>query len=141
MLLLLVFVVLAAALKWLSRETGGAQSPAGETAPVWAGGFARSKLQGAFRPASFASPLTVLLSTPGLVQEKRAAIEGIFPQTVQRETVFEDFFLNRVYLPVFRGMRWVLLRARWMRHAGLNLYVLQIALVALILLLWGAIAK
>ena len=104
--------------------------------PTWDCGYLLPSPRMQYTASSFAQPLTDLFITLLDVRRRFSAPDGVFPQAASFVTETPDFYRERVYHPLFGGVRRSLSAFQWLQHGRVQLYVLQIAVTLLVLLIW-----
>jgi formate hydrogenlyase subunit 3/multisubunit Na+/H+ antiporter MnhD subunit len=103
---------------------------------TWDCGYVAPTARMQYTASSFAQPLVglfhVLLRTK--VQSHRP--EGMFPQRAGLHTETRDLFRERMYAPLFAGFRRTALWLHGLQQGRIQLYVLYIAIVLIVLLVW-----
>jgi len=131
-LLLLLVVALLILRRHLPRGTE-------ETATgTWDCGYARPTPRMQYTAPSFAQPLINLFQIVLGTRRHGPAIEGFFPQQATFETHTPDAARERVFAPMFRLIDRSLAPIRRMQHGRIHEYLLYIAIVLVLLLIWKA---
>lgn len=107
-----------------------------ETSVTWDCGYAQPTARMQYTGASYAQPLTRLLSFLLHARSERPSIAEFFPRAASLTTTTEDLAQVRGYQPVFAGIGRGLAALRWIQGGQVHLYVLYIALTLLVLLVW-----
>ncbi|MDD5630083.1 MAG: proton-conducting transporter membrane subunit, partial [Elusimicrobia bacterium] len=128
--LLAAAVLLAVLRSWLLRGRA-----LGETV-TWDCGYSRPSARMQYTASSFAQPLTKLFSALLRTRRRLAQPAGFFPSSADFATATPDLARSRLFGPAYAAIERTLSKLRWAQHGHLQLYVLQLALVLLVLLLW-----
>jgi len=105
---------------------------------TWDCGYARPTSRMQYTASSFAQPLTDLLRIFLGTRKHGAAPQGFFPQPTAFETDTPDAAQERLFAPLFRLVDRALSPIRRMQHGRIHEYLLYIAIVLVLLLLWKA---
>ena len=105
-------------------------------ASTWDCGYALPSPRMQYTASSFAQPLRNIFAPLLGTFRRFSAPQGLFPQSASLVTETPDFYRQRVYEPLFSGVRRALSAFHWLQHGRVQLYVLQIALTLLVLLIW-----
>ncbi len=105
---------------------------------TWDCGYARPTPRMQYTASSFAQPLTDLLRLFLGTRKHGGAPQGFFPQPTAFETHTPDVARERLFAPLFRLVDRVLSPIRRMQHGRIHEYLLYIAIVLVLLLLWKA---
>jgi hypothetical protein len=62
--------------------------------------------------------------------------KGLFPREASLASDTPDACRQRIFQPLFAGVGWTISWLRWLQHGGTHLYVLYLAMILMILLLW-----
>jgi hydrogenase-4 component B len=105
---------------------------------TWDCGYARPTARMQYTASSFAQPLTdwfkIFLGT----HRHGTGPEGFFPQRALFETHTPDAARERLFAPLFRLIDRALSPVRRMQHGRIHEYLLYIAIVLVLLLIWKA---
>jgi len=107
-------------------------------AGTWDCGYARPTPRMQYTASSFAQPLTDLLKIFLGTRKHGVAPQGFFPQPTTFETHTPDAARERLFAPLFRFVDRALSPVRRMQHGRIHEYLLYIAIVLVLLLLWKA---
>jgi len=105
---------------------------------TWDCGYARPMPRMQYTASSFAQPLTDLLKVFLGTRKRGAPPQGLFPQPTTFETHTPDAARERLFVPLFRLVDRALSPIRRMQHGRIHEYLLYIAIVLVLLLLWKA---
>lgn len=109
--------------------------------PTWGCGYAMPESSMQYTSSSFVSPVVDFFA-PFLRGQKRiAATADYFPQNWHFRSEVADWFLGRIYAPAFRTVELGLKRFLWVQSGRLNLYVLYIAAVLLVFVIWKIVLQ
>ena len=108
-----------------------------EESGTWDCGYARPAASMQYTASSFAQPLTRMFSNLLRPVRKQDKVEGLFPSYAALSTETGDLFLIRGYLPIFKGIGWLLSKFRRLQEGRVQLYILYIALTIVTLLIWN----
>jgi formate hydrogenlyase subunit 3/multisubunit Na+/H+ antiporter MnhD subunit len=105
---------------------------------TWDCGYARPTPRMQYTASSFAQPLTDLFRVFLGTRKHGAAPNGFFPQPTTFETQTPDTAREYLFAPLFRLIDRLLSPIRRMQHGRIHEYLLYIALVLVLLLIWKA---
>lgn len=105
-------------------------------AGTWDCGYLKPDARMQYTASSFAQPLTALFHGVLGTRERVSAPKGLFPKTAFFASDTVDVFKERLFKPIFLAIESAIARMRWIQHGRLQLYVLYIAVVLLVLLIW-----
>jgi len=115
---------------WLLRGRGV------ERTVTWDCGYARPTARMQYTASSFAHPMIRAFGALLPTRAKVTPPEGLFPKESSFHSHTPDLFLERVFGPAFAGAARFFSRLRWVQQGRVQVYVLYVALTALLLLLW-----
>ncbi len=107
-------------------------------AGTWDCGYARPTARMQYTASSFAQPLTDLFKIVLGTRRHGAAPEGFFPPRATFETQTPDAAREHLFAPLFRLIDRALSPIRRMQHGRIHEYLLYIAIVLVLLLIWKA---
>ena len=90
-----------------------------------------------YTASSFAHPLTTMFGFFLRTRRRFAAPDGFFPKHAALHTETDDLFRQKLFLPAFRGVEWLLLRLHWLQQGRVQIYILYVAVTLLVLLVWN----
>ncbi len=129
-------LVLAAGLFFIRRRLPRGQE---ETATgTWDCGYARPTARMQYTASSFAQPLTDLFRLILGTQRQGSPVEGFFPKGAMFSTETPDAARERLFVPLFRAIDRGVAPIRRMQHGRVHEYLLYIAIVLVLLLIWKA---
>jgi hydrogenase-4 component B len=106
------------------------------SAPTWDCGYASPSPRMQYTASSFAQPLTegfgVLLQTHKVL----TGVEGLFPQRAEFHSHTDDPYRSYIFQPLFQSISRSMAILRPLQQGKVQLYVLYIAVILLVLLLW-----
>ncbi|MCL5281595.1 MAG: hydrogenase [Planctomycetes bacterium] len=105
---------------------------------TWDCGYARPTARMQYTASSFAQPLTDLFRIFLGTRKHSADPEGFFPARATFETQTPDAAREHLFAPLFRLIDRVLSPVRRMQHGRIHEYLLYIAIVLVLLLIWKA---
>ena len=105
-------------------------------AGTWDCGYLRPTARMQYTASSFAEPLLRVFQFFLRARSEGAAPAGLFPAPAMVGTKLRDIATDGVAVPLFRGIGWLAQKGRWLQHGRVQLYVLYIAVMLLVLLLW-----
>ena len=105
-------------------------------AGTWDCGYAAPTARMQYTASSFGEPLTGLFRRVSRPGRKARSPEGLFPSAASFSSEAKDVFHGKLFAPIFRVVGEASGRVRWLQHGRTQLYVLYVALTALILLVW-----
>jgi len=105
---------------------------------TWDCGYARPTARMQYTASSFAQPLTDLFKIVLGTRKQGSAPSGFFPQRATFETQTPDAAREHLFVPLFRLIDRALSPVRRMQHGRIHEYLLYIALVLILLLIWKA---
>jgi len=105
---------------------------------TWDCGYARPTARMQYTASSFAQPLTDLFKIFLGTRKQGTAPEGFFPQRATFETQTPDAAREHLFVPLFRLIDRALSPVRRMQHGRIHEYLLYIAIVLVLLLIWKA---
>ncbi len=108
------------------------------TTGTWDCGYARPTARMQYTASSFAQPLTDLFAIFLRTRKSRAGVTGFFPRQASFDTETPDTATQHLFTPVFRLIDICAAPIRRMQHGRLHEYLLYIAIVLVILLIWKA---
>ncbi|MCB2185017.1 MAG: oxidoreductase [Deltaproteobacteria bacterium] len=121
-------------LAWLRRRLlAGRPVAAG---PTWDCGYIRPTARMQYTASSFAQPLTRMFNFVLWTPTHTAKPRGFFPAAAHLATHPRDGFLAGLYLPLFRGLGWLLLRTHGLQQGRVQVYLLYLAVLLLLLLIF-----
>ena len=103
---------------------------------TWDCGYIAPDTRMQYTATSFVQPLVIFFKGLLQIKEKFKPAMGIFPRQASLHSETTDLFENRFYSPIFKSIKYFLSRWHWLQHGRLQLYILYIALVLVILLMW-----
>jgi formate hydrogenlyase subunit 3/multisubunit Na+/H+ antiporter MnhD subunit len=108
------------------------------TTGTWDCGYARPTARMQYTASSFAQPLTGLFRIVLGTRKQGVAPNGFFPPRATFETHTPDAARERLFAPLFRLIDRSLAPLRRMQHGRIHEYLLYIAIVLVLLLIWKA---
>ncbi len=105
---------------------------------TWGCGYARPTPRMQYTASSFAQPLTDLFHVFLGTRKHGKPPQGFFPQPTTFETHTPDAAREHLFAPLFRLVDRALSPIRRMQHGRIHEYLLYIAIVLVLLLLWKA---
>jgi formate hydrogenlyase subunit 3/multisubunit Na+/H+ antiporter MnhD subunit len=109
-------------------------------AGTWGCGYALPGPRLQYTASSFGEPLTRAFDSVLHAQKAETRPEGPFPGEVSRSTEVPDRVETAFYIPLFASLARRLAAVRRFQHGDLSKYLLQIAAVLVILLIWAIAA-
>jgi hydrogenase-4 component B len=109
-------------------------------ADTWGCGYALPGPRLQYTASSFGEPLTRTFGSVLDAREEEQRPERFFPDRVFRATEVPDRVEQRLYVPLFARLARHLAAVRRFQHGEISKYLLQIAAVLVILLLWAIAA-
>jgi len=106
------------------------------TAPTWDCGYANPSARMQYTASSFANPLTESFAMLLQTRETLTGVQGLFPDKAEFHSHTDDLFRNRLFEPLFHTIGRAIAVLRPLQQGRVQLYVLYIAVVLLVLLLW-----
>lgn len=103
---------------------------------TWDCGYIAPTARMQYTATSFVQPLVVFFKALLQIKERFKPALGIFPRHASLHSETTDLFEDRFYSPIFKSIKYFLSRWHWIQHGRLQLYILYIALVLVILLMW-----
>ena len=103
---------------------------------TWDCGFARPAARMQYTASSFAQPLVDLFRAFLWTRRTCVRPQGYFPGEASLRTETPDLFREGLFAPLFLKIERILGSLRWLQHGRVQLYVLYIAVVILVLLVW-----
>ena len=128
------FVLLLAALALFRRWLLAGRTIA--EAGTWDCGYAKPTPRIQYTPSSFTQPLTDFFKSFLRPRRNFSPPVDFFPQGASLSTQMPDLATEKAYRPIFHGIHRGLSSFRWMQHGKVQIYILYIAAVLLILLVW-----
>ena len=89
-----------------------------------------------YTASSFAGPMVNILR---MVLGMRTTVkmrDTLFPDRSSLQSESSDFFMRFIYTPLYRSLRWISTRLNWLKKGNTHLFVLYIALIIIVLLIW-----
>ncbi len=129
-------LVLATALYFIRRRL-----PRGQEQTVtgtWDCGYARPTARMQYTASSFAQPLTDLFRFILRTRKRGDRVRGFFPKAATFGTETPDAAREWLFAPLFRTIDRVAAPIRRMQHGRVHEYLLYIAIVLIVLLIWKA---
>lgn len=105
---------------------------------TWDCGYARPTTRMQYTATSFAQPLTDLFRILLATQKPSNPPQGFFPKGATFETHTPDAARERLFAPLFRVIDRGVAPIRRMQHGRVHEYILYIAIVLVLLLIWKA---
>ncbi len=106
---------------------------------TWDCGYAKPSPTMQYTATSFAQPLVDLFRFFLRTQKDISISREIFPPESKLHTDTSDISEKYIFKPFFIVISYLLARLHWLQHGRLQLYILYIALILLILLIWKLI--
>jgi hydrogenase-4 component B len=103
---------------------------------TWGCGYLRPDARIQYTASSFTQPFGDLFHWVLRTQRWMAAPSGFFPKPTSFRSETPDLCQGHLYHPAFLRLNWGLSKLRWLQHGKVQLYVLYIAAVLMILLVW-----
>ena len=103
---------------------------------TWDCGYAAPTPRMQYTASSFAQPLVGLFQVLLGTKTTLHAPEGLFPKRASLHSHSPDPFRQRLYAPLFDAFRRVALGLHGLQQGRIQLYVLYIAMVLIVLLVW-----
>jgi formate hydrogenlyase subunit 3/multisubunit Na+/H+ antiporter MnhD subunit len=119
----------------LIRKYKKSPYPASQTV-TWDCGYLAPNARMQYTASSFVQPLATFFRTLLQLKEKHKPVAGLFPHHASLQSESADPFHHRFYSPIFESIKYFFSRWHWIQHGRLHLYILYIALVLIILLVW-----
>jgi len=130
----MALIALVAGLIWLrSRLLAGREVA---KAVTWDCGYAAPKARMQYTGSSFAQPLVDLFRVVLGTKDRIDAPQDLFARHAALHTETPDLFRDRICVPVFAAFYRVALRLHGLQQGRIQLYVLYIAMVLIVLLVW-----
>jgi len=132
----LSLLLLAAGLFFIRRRL-----PRGQEQTVtgtWDCGYARPTARMQYTASSFAQPLTDLFRFILRTRRQSDQVQGLFPKGATFGTETPDAAREWLFVPLFRTIDRVVAPIRRMQHGRVHEYLLYIAIVLVLLLIWKA---
>ena len=108
------------------------------TTGTWDCGYARPTARMQYTATSFAQPLTDLFRHALGTRKPSNLPQGFFPQGATFKTETPDTARERLFVPLFRAIDRGVAPIRQMQHGRVHGYLLYIAIVLILLLIWKA---
>ncbi len=105
---------------------------------TWDCGYARPTARMQYTASSFAQPLTDLFQIFLRTHRRGNAVHGFFPGEATFGTETPDAARERLFAPLFRAIDRCVAPIRRMQHGRVHEYLLYIAIVLVLLLIWKA---
>jgi formate hydrogenlyase subunit 3/multisubunit Na+/H+ antiporter MnhD subunit len=131
-----LFLVSAGVLYWVRRRLPGAKAGSEAVVVTWDCGFARPSARMQYTASSFTQPLTDLLHACLGTRRSGPAVSGYFPESAGFATRTPDPAREWLFAPSFRFIARRLSPLLALQHGRIHLYVLYMALILIVLLLW-----
>lgn len=103
---------------------------------TWDCGYAAPSARMQYTPSSFAQPLTAFFGDLLRPRRRLRFPDGFFPTFASFRSSTPDLLQREVVLALIHRVEDYLARVRWLQHGRLHGYVLYIAVVVLILVIW-----
>ncbi|MCJ7499842.1 hydrogenase [bacterium] len=127
-------IILTLALFWLrDRVLAGRIVRVSET---WGCGYLAPTARMQYTASSFAQPTVNMFRMFLRPKQTVKEPDGLLPESASLHTHTDDLFRERLYVPVFTGVKRAASLLRWLHQGQTHFYVLYIALTALVLLTW-----
>lgn len=105
-------------------------------APTWDCGYAHPSARMQYTASSFAQPLTESFGMFLQSREVFSGLDGLFPQHAEFHSQTDDPYRNYIFQPLFQSVSRAMAFLRPLQQGRVQLYVLYIAVVVVVLLLW-----
>jgi len=129
-------LVLAAVLFAIRRRLPRGQQES--VTGTWDCGYARPTVRMQYTASSFAQPLTDLFQTVLRTRQQARSVRGYFPSDSAFGTHTPDAAREQLFAPLFRAIDRCVAPIRRMQHGRVHEYLLYIAIVLVLLLIWKA---
>jgi hydrogenase-4 component B len=106
--------------------------------PTWDCGYAEPGPRMQYTGSSFGQTLVELFAFVLWPKSHRRRLDGLFPRGGRFRRAVPDPVLDRMVVPLFRGVARGVRRLRVLQQGQTQVYVLYLLLVLVALLLWGA---
>ncbi len=126
-----LILLLLALLAW-TRLRGMRSAPA----PTWDCGYVAPTARMQYTGASFTAIIQDTLQWAVRPEAFRQRIRGLFPKPVGYEERVPEPVLERVVMPLSRGMAWIAGRVRVLQGGQVSVYLLYVAITLIALLAW-----
>jgi len=106
------------------------------TSPTWGCGYLAPTPRMQYSASSFAHPTVNMFRMFLRPKQTVKGPDSLLPESASLHTHTDDLFRERLYVPVFTGVKRAASILRWLHQGQTHFYVLYIALTALVLLIW-----
>jgi hydrogenase-4 component B len=106
------------------------------SAATWDCGYAAPSPRMQYSASSFAQPITDLFKMVLRTEKHLQLSEHYFPAAGAFKTHTEDAGFEKIYRPLFEGVKYLFARCAVLQHGSMHLYVLYIVITLLGLLVW-----
>lgn len=131
-----LFLLAAGGLYAVRRRLAGTPTGGDARTVTWDCGFARPSARMQYTAASFTQPLTDFLHACLGVRNKGPAVSGYFPKAGGFAIRTPDPARQWLFAPLFRFVARRLSPLLALQHGRIHLYVLYMALILIVLLIW-----
>ncbi len=107
------------------------------TGTTWSGGYSAGNLRMQYSGSSYVQPVAMFIRSLLFFKSKSPVSEGDTPQSEKSSANQADPILEFVYRPLFKGIYDCCMKLRWLQNGSLNQYVLYVALILMVLLIWN----
>ena len=103
---------------------------------TWGCGYSGGSSRVQYTGESFVQPFTRFFKSLMRVRKTESQPTGVFPVNGKLSMINDDLFLESVYRPIFKTIRTLCGKLRWLQSGYLNRYILYIALALALMLSW-----
>ncbi len=107
------------------------------SSPTWDCGFSAGTPRIQYTGSSFTQPVTNFFRKLSFSKQTLKVDSSIFPQNWTFESDVPDAALDKVYLPGFKLIGFVLSKLKWLQGGKVHVYVLYIVLTLIAFLTWN----
>lgn len=133
-LIFIILIVLCTGLYFWRRKL--AASAHNRTGITWDCGYVGGSNRIQYTGSGLVQPLTRFFK-PLMLRKKSVKIpSGIFPDKGRWSIIYDDLILDAGYRQLFDAIKNICFKLRWIQSGHLNRYILYIALVLILLLIW-----
>jgi hydrogenase-4 component B len=131
-----LFIFTAGALYWIRRNLACRRAGGEAGVETWDCGFARPSARMQYTASSFTQPLTDFLHACLGARNKGPTVRGYFPESAGFVIRTPDPARQWLFAPLFRFIARRLSPLLALQHGRIHLYVLYMALILIVLLVW-----
>jgi hydrogenase-4 component B len=109
--------------------------------PTWDCGYARPQASMQYTASSYAAPTIEFFRQILGARRTVTVSDETFPRRWAFHSEVPDVYLEKFFVPLFRGADWLLSKLRWLQGGRVHIYVLYVAVTLLALLVWKLVIR